>query len=283
MLKGPAGLPQQLSMPDETLVMGIVNVTPDSFSDGGRYNSAEAALAHAKQLAAKGASILDVGGESTRPGAQRVSVTQELDRVLPVVRQLAADNYVVSVDTMRAEVAAACVEAGALIVNDVSAGLADREMLKTVAGLRTRLGEPPVYVAMHWRGHSDIMDSLVDYGQSTVLSVREELAQRIGAALAAGIDPARLVLDPGFGFAKEVRHNWELLADLHKIAALGYPLLIGASRKRFLAALEVDRDDATAALTALVAARGVWAVRVHEAAASYAAVRVAAAMRQAQR
>jgi dihydropteroate synthase len=246
--------------------MGIVNVTPDSFSDAHLTD----ALEHGRRLLADGADLLDVGGESTRPGAARVSADEELARVLPVVAALAGEGAVVSVDTMRSSVAAAAVEAGAAMVNDVSGGLADDEMLPVVAAL----GVP--YIAMHWRGHSAQMQSRAVY-DDVVADVCTELSGRRDAALAAGV--VDLVLDPGLGFAKEAAHNWELLGRLDALSALGRPLLVGASRKAFLGALldgrdPVGRDAATAAVTVLAAQAGAWAVRVHDVAASADAVRV---------
>ncbi len=246
-----------------TLVMGIVNVTPDSFSDGGDFLSARAAIDRGRQLLADGADLIDVGGESTRPGAERVPVDEELRRVLPVVTELARAGAVVSIDTTRAEVAAAAVAAGAALVNDVSGGLADSAMLSTVAGLGVS------YVAMHWRGHSAVMQQLTHY-DDVVRDVAAELAERRDAALAAGIPRENLALDPGLGFAKSPEANWTLLAGLDELAALGQPLLVGASRKRFLGDLldgrePRQRDDASVALTTLLAQRGVWAVRTHTA------------------
>lgn len=265
-----------------TRIMGILNVTPDSFSDGGRYLGTSDAVAHGLRLSADGADLVDVGGESTRPGAGRVPVEQEAERVLPVIARLAAAGIGVSVDTMRAEVAAAAVAAGAVIVNDVSGGLADEAMLPTVA----RLGV--TYVAMHWRAHSDLMQSLSDYAD-VVVDVRAELSARAQAAIAAGIDPSRLVLDPGLGFAKTAEHNWTLLARLDELSRLGFPLLIGASRKAFLGSLLADsagaarpatqRDDATVALTTLLAERGVWGVRTHSVRAQRDAVMVVERLR----
>ena len=275
------GLPAALTDAGRCLVMGVVNVTPDSFSDGGLWLRPEAAVDHGRRLLADGADLLDVGGESTRPGAGRVPVEEELRRVLPVVRGLAAEGAVVSVDTTRSEVARAAVDAGALVVNDVSAGLGDPRMPDVVARARA------VYVAMHWRGPSDVMDDLARY-DDVVAEVAAELSHRVDALAGAGIDPRRIVLDPGLGFAKTARHNWQLLAHLDALTALGSPVLIGASRKRFLGSLlsgadgaplpPPDRDDATAATTALAAAAGAWAVRVHAVRASAAAVRVAAAV-----
>lgn len=247
--------------PGRTRVMGIVNVTPDSFSDGGAWFDTHAAIDHGLRLVAEGADILDVGGESTRPGAQRPSVDEELRRVVPVVTALAQAGAVVSLDTMRAVVAAAGVDAGASIINDVSGGLADEAMMSTVAQLDV------AYVAMHWRGHGAVMGARATYGD-VVAEVTAELTVRVGAAVAAGIDRSRIVADPGLGFAKTAAHNWTVLAHLEAFEALGLPLLIGASRKRFLGELldgrpTSARDDATVALTTLCALQRVWAVRTH--------------------
>lgn len=268
----PEGLPARLRE-DRTCVMGILNVTPDSFSDGGEHDTLPAALAHARRLIAEGADLIDVGGESTRPGAARVSVEEELDRVLPVVRALAADGVAVSVDTMRAEVAAATVRAGALIINDVSAGRADAAMGRTAAELRTSQGTPPVFVAMHWRGHSDVMNSLAQYTDPAADSARE-LAQSLDALREAGVQDEVLVADPGLGFSKDAEQNWRILADWQAMESHRLPLLIGASRKRFLSALDVDRDAATHAVSAYAAEHGAWAVRVHDVPGTVAAVRV---------
>ena len=264
-----------------TRVIGVVNVTPDSFSDGGAHPDADSAVRHGLQLLNDGADLLDVGGESTRPGAERVSETEERQRVLPVVERLAAAGAVVSIDTMRASVARAALGAGAQLVNDVSGGLADPDMLPTVVE-----AEVP-YVAMHWRGHSADMQSRARY-DDVVAEVCAELAARRDAALAAGMDAQRLLLDPGLGFAKEAAHSWALLAALPSLLDLGAPLLVGASRKGFLGALLADadgvprppseRDDATAAVTVLAAQAGAWAVRVHDVRASADAVRVVAAV-----
>lgn len=252
---------RQLFDPGRTLVMGILNITPDSFSDGGEFVAAEAAVAHGHELLAQGADLIDVGGESTRPGAVRVDTAGELARVVPVIRELASAGAVVSVDTMRADVARAAVEAGAMIVNDVSGGLGDPDMLAAVADLGVG------YVAMHWRGQSDVMQSLAVY-DDVVAEVCAELAARRDAALAAGIAADNLVLDPGLGFAKTADQNWTLLAQLDAVSALGHPVLVGASRKRFLGELlnarpPKERDDAGAALTTLLARQRVWAVRTH--------------------
>ncbi len=266
-----------------TRVMGVVNVTPDSFSDGGRHLDATDAVRHGCALLDEGADLLDVGGESTRPGAARVGQDEELARVVPVVEGLVAAGAVVSVDTMRAAVAAAALDAGATMVNDVSGGLADPALLPLVAERGC------AYVAMHWRGHSADMQTRADYGD-VVRDVTAELTARRGAARAAGVADDRLVLDPGLGFAKHAEHSWALLGALPELARLG-PLLVGASRKGFLGALLAgpdgaprpvqDRDDATAAVTVLAASAGAWAVRVHAVRASADAVRVVAAARGA--
>jgi len=277
----PAGLPFPEDA-DDTLVMGVLNVTPDSFSDGGAHDTPAAAIAHGRLLVEQGASIVDVGGESTRPGAPRVDEDEELERVLPVVAALAAEDIVVSVDTMRASVAAASVEAGALIVNDVSAGRADVDMGTEAARLRTRLGTPPVFIAMHWRGHSDVMNELAVY-EDVAHESAHELAERLDALREAGVEDRFLVADPGLGFSKTGEQNWQLLAEWEAIASHGLPILIGASRKRFVGALGVDRDLATAAISAYSAEHGAWAVRVHDVAPSVAAVRVGDALRRGGR
>jgi dihydropteroate synthase len=281
--QSPPGLPA----PDRCLVMGVVNVTPDSFSDGGAWFGTDAAIARGLELAACGADIVDVGGESTRPGAQRISTGEELRRVGPVIAGLAREGVPVSVDTMRAEIAAAALEVGACLVNDVSGGLADPDMPRLVG----RAGVP--YVVMHWRGHSHQMQERAVYAD-VVAEVCQELRRRIDAVAAQGVDPSMIVVDPGLGFAKLAEHNWELLTHLGEVARLGaaghrFPVLIGASRKRFLGRLlaGVDGtprpfsgcDDATVAVTALAAASGAWCVRVHEVPANVDAVRVARAWR----
>ena len=266
--------------PGRCVVVGILNVTPDSFSDGGRYLDRDAAVTHGIALRAQGADLVDVGGESTRPGAQRVDAPTELARVVPVLRELAAHGVPCSVDTTRAAVAEAALEAGAIMVNDVSGGLADPAMAPTMARCRAP------WILMHWRGHSARMDQLASY-QDVVADVRAELVARVDAAVLAGVDPAALVLDPGLGFAKTAAHNWALLGTLDVLADLGFPVLVGASRKRFLGALLAGadgtprpcdgRDTATAVVSALAAAAGVWGVRVHDPAASRDAIAVAAA------
>ena len=255
-----------------TVVMGVLNVTPDSFSDGGRFASASTAIAQGERLASEGAGIVDVGGESTRPGAGRVPVDEELARVVPVIAALAGQGITCSVDTMRAATARAAVEAGAVIVNDVSGGLADPEMLTTVAGLGVD------YVAMHWRAPSDVMQQHAVYGD-VVAEVCAELLDRRDAAQAAGIAPQRIILDPGLGFAKTSEQNWELLRRLDILQGLGHRLLVGASRKRFLGELlegrePRERDVATAAISSWCAQHGVWAVRTHEVPAQLDAIRV---------
>jgi dihydropteroate synthase len=268
--------------------MGVVNVTPDSFSVGGLYADPASAIAHGRQLLADGADILDIGGESTRPGATRPLVEEELDRVIPVITALAEDGAPVSVDTMRHQVAAAALEAGAAIVNDVSGGLADPDILRVVADAGA------TYVAMHWRAHADHMNDFATYDNpgGVVVAVRDELAARVEAALAAGVAPDRLVLDPGLGFAKLGRHNWQLLADLGPVKALGYPVLVGAGRKSFLGTLLADadgsprpvdgRDDATTALSVLLAQEGVWGLRVHDVRSTRDALRVLHALETAR-
>ena len=270
--------------------MGVLNVTPDSFSDGGRWADPEAAVARARELIAQGADIIDIGGESTRPGAQRVDVDTEISRVLPVVRALLADgtdgsagSAIVSVDTIHAATAEAAIDAGAHIINDVSGGLADPAMHALIA----RAGV--VYVCQHWRGDPETMDRLTDYPGGVVAGVEAELRERLAELDAAGVDRSQVVLDPGLGFAKAHEQSWELLAATARlIADLGQPLLVGSSRKRFLAqaaeadATPVQRDAVTAATTALAAAAGAWAVRVHEVPANRAAVRTASLWKEHQ-
>ena len=285
----PAPLPGFVPC-DRTLLMGVLNVTPDSFSDGGRWADPEAAVAHARELIAQGADIIDIGGESTRPGAQRVDVDTEISRVLPVVRALLADgtddgngNAIISVDTIHAATAEAAIDAGAHIINDVSGGLADPAM----HGLIARTGV--VYVCQHWRGDPETMDRLTDYPGGVVTGVEAELRERLSELDAAGVDRSQVVLDPGLGFAKTHAQSWELLAATARlIADLGQPLLVGSSRKRFLAqaaedgATPVQRDAVTAATTALAAAAGAWAVRVHEVPVNRAAVRTASLWKEHQ-
>ncbi|MFE2928814.1 dihydropteroate synthase [Streptomyces goshikiensis] len=272
------GLPEW----DRCGVMGVVNVTPDSFSDGGRWFDTTAAVKRGLDLVAEGADLVDVGGESTRPGAPRVDEEEELRRVVPVVRGLASEGVVVSVDTMRASVAAQAVAAGAALVNDVSGGLADPGMIPAVAA-----AEVP-FVVMHWRGFSDNMNSLAVY-DDVLAEVTAELRARVDAVISGGIAPERLLVDPGLGFAKNAEHDLALVAHLAELRALGFPLLVAASRKRFLGRVLAgaadaappparERDAATAAVSALAAYQGAWAVRVHEVRATADAVRVARAV-----
>jgi len=272
---------------DRCLVMGVVNVTPDSFSDGGQWFGADAAIKHGLDLAAQGADIVDVGGESTRPGAQRVSAEEELRRIGPVVTELVRCGVPTSIDTMRAAVAEFALEAGVQLVNDVSGGLADPQMPRLVAEAGVS------YVVVHWRGHSHDMYSRAVYAD-VVGEVRGELTRRIEAVVAAGVDPGRIVADPGLGFGKRPEHNWPLLTRLADVAWLGgrtFPVLVGASRKRFLGLLLAGpdgtprpfggSDEATVAISALAATAGAWCVRVHEVPGNADAVRVAAAWRGA--
>lgn len=253
--------------------MGVLNVTPDSFSDGGLYRDARTAIDRGLLMADQGADLIDIGGESTRPGATRPAEQEELDRVLPVIEGLAAAGVPTSIDTMRASVAEAAVSKGCVLVNDVSGGLADAEMFATVA----RLQVP--YVLMHWRAHSAEMQQHTHY-DDVVADVLGELQTRLEAAVAAGIEHS-IVIDPGIGFAKTAGHNWEILAHLDRFHALGHPLLVATSRKRFLGDLldgrpPAERDSATGAMTALAAAAGAWCVRAHDARSAADAVRVTA-------
>jgi dihydropteroate synthase len=275
-----------LPRPDRCMVMGVLNVTPDSFSDGGCFADAPTAITHGLAMHAAGADYVDIGGESTRPGADRVDADEECRRVVPVVRELVGAGVRVSVDTMRAEVAEAALTAGAVMVNDVSGGLADKNMADLVA----EAGIP--WVLMHWRGHSREMYAAARYGD-VVTEVCAELTARVEDVVATGVDPAQLVLDPGLGFAKTAEHNWALLAGLDRIVDLGLPVLVGASRKTFLGRLLAgadgharpaeQRDAATLATTVLAAEAGAWGVRVHDAAASVDAVRTVQAVREARR
>ncbi len=275
-----AGLPFR---DDRIVVVGVLNVTPDSFSDGGRWDSLDAAVAHGIEMHGAGADLIDVGGESTRPGAARVDAEVERERVVPVIEALAAAGVPLSVDTSRAAVAEAALSAGARVVNDVSGGLADADMARVVRDA----GCP--WVLMHWRGHSSTMRQLAHY-DDVVAEVRSELTERIDAALAAGVTEAQLVVDPGLGFAKKPAHDWALLAHLDAFTALGYPVLVAASRKSFLGRLlaidddtprPVDqREDATTALTAFCAEQGVWGVRVHDVVASVDAATVIGRIQQ---
>jgi dihydropteroate synthase len=239
------------------LVMGILNLTPDSFADGGRHNSFDAGVARAQEMIAEGVDIIDIGGESTRPGADRISVEEEQSRVLPVITELAKSGVKISIDTRRADTAEKAVQAGASIINDVSGGLSDPAMFATVK----KLGVP--YILMHWRGQSKEMNTRAIY-TDVVSEVIAELKLQIDAALESGIDKSQIVIDPGLGFAKDAEHNWEILRNLKAFNAVGYPVLIGASRKRFLGGDNPDeREAATIELTKTLVPQGIWGVRVH--------------------
>jgi dihydropteroate synthase len=259
---------------NRTLVMGILNITPDSFADGGKHFDFESAILRAKEMIDEGVDIIDVGGESTRPGAERVSEEEERVRVIPVVTELAELGVAVSIDTMRASTAAAAIGAGATYVNDVSGGLADIDMAKVIAG------NPLVqYIVMHWRGHSVAMQANATY-EDVVSEVKDELDERIIELLKAGVSAEQIIIDPGIGFAKKAEHNWELLRNLDRLALLGYPILVGASRKKFLGELlgansPDDREAATIALTTNLALAGVWGVRTHAVKAHRDAIAVA--------
>jgi dihydropteroate synthase len=245
-----------------TLVMGILNVTPDSFADGGRYSTTDLALKRAEEMMSEGVEIIDVGGESTKPGADRITQAEEVARVIPVIKELAKKDTPISIDTTRASVAEQAIKLGVSYVNDVSGGLADPEMYKLIAK------HPKVqYIIMHWRAHSKTMQNHAIY-KNVVKEVKEELEERIEDAIKAGVNPDQIIIDPGLGFAKLPEHNWELLRNIDRIALLGYPILIGASRKRFLGELTGssnpdDREAASIAVTAMVAKQGVWGVRTH--------------------
>ena len=278
-----AGLPVSGIDARLPVVWGVLNVTPDSFSDGGLFESADKAIEQGVLLRSQGADVVDIGGESTRPGAERVGIEVELQRVLPVISGLVDRGVMVSVDTMRAEVAREAVGCGASIVNDVSGGRADPDMHSTVA----KLGVP--YVVMHWRGHSVLMNEQAVYHDS-VSEVRGEIDQQVRTAIASGIDPGCIVVDPGIGFAKEPEHNWDLLRSLDVLTEMGFPILVGASRKRFLGALLANaeglarettgRDVATAVLSARLADAGIWGLRVHDVRSTVDALKVSLAMRR---
>ena len=264
--------------PARPVVLGILNVTPDSFSDGGRHDDVDSAVEFGTRLAEAGADVIDVGGESTRPGADRIPVDEEQRRVLPVVRELVARGIPVSIDTMNSWTAGAAVELGAAIVNDVSAGTADADMPRVVAELGV------MFVAMHSRGASATMQTRAIY-RDPVAEVRRELELRIAHLISQGVDPDLIVVDPGIGFAKTAEQNWALLGALRSVGALGHPVLVGASRKRFLGELLPDgappqaRDPATAIISALAAEAGAWGVRVHDVAGTRAALDVWSAMK----
>jgi dihydropteroate synthase len=269
------------------LIMGVINITPDSFSDGGQFLDTNEAVKHALELISEGANIIDLGGESTRPGALRVKLEEEQARVLPVIKALVdnaefkASGALISIDTMNAQTAALAVAAGAVIVNDVSGGLADEQMFAELKNLNCK------FIISHWRGFSETMDSLNNY-TSVAKDVAEELIERVAKAEAAGISRDRLIIDPGLGFAKDIAQNWHLVARLDELEKLELPILVGASRKRFLAgALEPEdaagvsnqrRDLATAVLTALLLQRKLWGVRVHNVSTTLDAIKVVEAL-----
>jgi dihydropteroate synthase len=267
------------------LVMGVLNVTPDSFSDGNQYNSVESAVDHAKLLVLAGAQIIDIGGESTRPGAERVTLEEEQSRVVPVIKAIAELNLgaAISIDTMNAETAELAIAAGANIINDVSGGLADEAMLGVAAK------HDVVIILSHWRGHSDVMNTMASY-QNVAEEVATELQARVDAAIAAGVGRDKIVVDPGLGFAKDMKQNWQLVARLDEIEKLGLPILVGASRKRFIAgALDEEepnsvsherRDVATAVLTALLMQRKLWGVRVHNVISTVDAISIVSALHE---
>lgn len=272
----PSGLPNQISSLDRTLVMGVINVTPDSFSDGGLFLDSKVAIAHAQQMLVDGADIIDVGGESTRPGSERISAQEEIDRALPVITEMAKTDAILSIDTMRAEVAKAAMSAGAHMINDVSGGKADPEMLEYVA----KISSP--YILMHWRGPSNIMNTLTNY-DDVVRDVTMEISAQVEVAVSAGISRDRIAIDPGIGFAKTVEQNWPILKHLDVLDELGLPILMGASRKKFLGELLArngeprvmeEREAATTAISTLIALRNTWAVRVHDVKASRDAIAV---------
>lgn len=281
MRPSPLPLSVQRAASENTLVMGVVNVTADSFSDGGNFLATDAAIAHGKTLFAEGAAIVDVGGEATGPGTERTPLAVERERVIPVVKALTSCGIPVSVDTMRAKIAAEAIAAGALIINDVSGGRADRGMAAVIAESGV------VYVAMHWRGLASQFANSATYND-IVCDVRTEIAQSLAVLDAAGVGEEQIVVDPGLGFSKDCEHNWPLLARIKEWSA-GFPVLIGASRKRFVGAVlatagvsppPAQRDGATAAISALCAREHVWCVRVHDVASSVDAVRVGAAWRE---
>ena len=274
----------ELTRADRMTVLGVLNVTPDSFSDGGRYGSVAAAVAHAQTLRADGADLIDVGGESTRPGAARIGAEAEAARVLPTIAALHGAGVPVSIDTYRASVAEAALAAGAAVINDVTGGLGDPDMARVARDA----GCP--WILMHWRGHSDVMATLATY-DDVVADVRDELSARVDAALAAGVDARQLILDPGLGFAKTAAHNWALLARLDALVGLGLPVLVAASRKSFLGLLLAgpdgaprpvgERESATVAVTTMAGLAGAWGVRVHEVRPSVDAALAVAAVRAA--
>jgi len=271
----PAGLSPTLAKLNRCLVVGVLNVTPDSFSDGGLFSDTNAAVKYAQDLIQNGADLIDVGGESTRPGASRITTLEEQKRVIPVIKELTSLGIITSIDTMNSETALVAVNAGAQMVNDVSGGLADEKMHKCVADLNVP------YVLMHWRGHSTVMDNLATYSD-VVTEVVNEIQIQVDKAIKSGIDRNKIVIDPGLGFAKNPEHNWEILKKFNKLHHLNLPIYIGASRKRFLTDFAIprgslepkDRDIATSIITSYVSLNGAWAVRVHDVSASSAAVKI---------
>ncbi len=251
----------------QTLVMGILNVTPDSFADGGRHFSIDDAIEHANQMVAEGVDIIDIGGESTRPGAQRVTPEEEAQRVIPVLEEVVNLGIPISVDTTRAHLAEQAIARGAHYINDVSGGLADSQMARVIAESGVK------YIAMHWRAHSAEMMNHAQY-EDVVSDVKGELQSRVDSLQELGVLPEQLIIDPGIGFSKEAAQNWELLRGLDQLAELGFPILVGASRKRFLGEhlKPEEREDASIAVTSFCAAQGVWAVRTHSVRAHKAAI-----------
>ena len=271
----PAGLSPTLAKLNRCLVVGVLNVTPDSFSDGGLFSDTNAAVKYAQDLIQNGADLIDVGGESTRPGASRITTLEEQKRVIPVIKELTSLGIITSIDTMNSETALVAVNAGAQMVNDVSGGLADEKMHKCVADLNVP------YVLMHWRGHSTVMDNFATYSD-VVTEVVNEIQIQVDKAIKSGIDRNKIVIDPGLGFAKNPEHNWEILKKFNELHHLNLPIYIGASRKRFLTDFAIprgslepkDRDIATSIITSYVSLNGAWAVRVHDVSASSAAVKI---------
>ena len=271
----PAGLSPTLAKLNRCLVVGVLNVTPDSFSDGGLFSDTNAAVKYAQDLIQNGADLIDVGGESTRPGASRITTMEEQKRVIPVIKELTSLGIITSIDTMSSETALVAVNAGAQMVNDVSGGLADENMHKCVADLNVP------YVLMHWRGHSTVMDNLATYSD-VVTEVVNEIQIQVDKAIKSGIDRNKIVIDPGLGFAKNPEQNWEILKKFNQLHHLNLPIYIGASRKRFLTDFAIprgslepkDRDIATSIITSYASLNGAWAVRVHDVSANSAAVKI---------
>lgn len=271
----PAGLSPTLAKLNRCLVVGVLNVTPDSFSDGGLFSDTNAAVKYAQDLIKNGADLIDVGGESTRPGASRITTMEEQKRVIPVIKELTSLGIITSIDTMNSETALVAVNAGAQMVNDVSGGLADENMHKCVADLNVP------YVLMHWRGHSTVMDNLATYSD-VVTEVVNEIQIQVDKAIKSGIDRNKIVIDPGLGFAKNPEQNWEILKKFNELHQLNLPIYIGASRKRFLTDFAIprgslepkDRDIATSIISSYVSLNGAWAVRVHDVSANSAAVKI---------